>query len=286
MRAKKMRLIRRIKEIQKLTADFKQRGKRIGFVPTMGYLHAGHLSLARRSKKECDVTIMSIFVNPLQFGLNEDYKKYPRDLKKDLRAAKEAGVDYIFCPQDKQMYPSGYLTEVSVDKITKILCGASRPGHFRGVTTVVTKLFNIVRPDISYFGRKDAQQAVVIKKMVEDLNLPLKIKVLPIIREPDGLAMSSRNKYLNARQRRDALVLYRALQKAKDMVKRGEHDSRRIIVEIRKLIKKVDSAKIDYVRIVDAENLSEKKKVSGRVLIALAVFIGKTRLIDNLILKA
>ena len=285
MHAKKMRLIRSIKEIRKLTATLKQRGKRIGFVPTMGYLHAGHLSLARRSKQECDVTIVSIFVNPLQFGPKEDFKKYPRDLKKDLKTAKEAGVDYILFPTDKQMYPQGYLTEVCVDKITKTLCGATRPGHFKGVTTVVAKLFNIVGPDIGYFGQKDAQQAVVIKRMVRDLNMPLKIKVLPIVRESGGLAMSSRNRYLERQERQDALILYRALQKARDMVKRGERNSRRIIVEMRKLIKKVDSARIDYIRIVDAKDLSEKKKISGRALIALAVFIGKVRLIDNLILK-
>lgn len=280
-----MKLVKSVKKMQEICRRLKREGKTIGFVPTMGFLHAGHLSLVRRSVKESDRTVMSIYVNPLQFGPKEDFKKYPRNLKQDINLVKNLGVDYIFTPEDKEMYPENYLTTVGVAEITEVLCGALRPGHFRGVTTVVVKLFNIVLPDCAYFGQKDAQQAVVIKKMVKDLNMPLRIKVLPIVREPDGLAMSSRNIYLSRQERTDAAVLYKSLQLCRKLIQAGERNSYKIILAMKRLISRVKSAKIDYICIVDADDLSEEKNVEGKVLIALAVFIGKTRLIDNLVLK-
>lgn len=280
-----MRVIRSIKQMANYARDVKLQGKSIGFVPTMGYLHEGHLSLMRRARRDTDVVVMSIFVNPIQFGPKEDFRRYPRDLKRDKRLAEGVGVDVIFYPFVEEIYPKDYLTYVNVERITEVLCGASRPAHFRGVTTVVNKLFNIVQPDIAYFGQKDAQQAIVIKKMVEDLNMPTRIKILPIVREPDGLAMSSRNTYLNSQQRKDVLVLYRSLLRAKKMIKEGERDSNKIIRKMREMIKKLPYSKNDYISTVDAKNLKPLKKLSGKVLIALAVGIGKTRLIDNIIVK-
>ncbi len=281
-----MKMIRRIDEMQNISRKSSCAGKSVGFVPTMGCLHEGHLSLVARSVKECDVTVVSIYVNPLQFGPREDLKKYPRDLKRDLSLTKKAGVDYVFVPRDKDMYPEKYLTGVEVGEITKVLCGASRPGHFKGVTTVVAKLFNIVLPDVAYFGQKDAQQAVVIKKMVKDLNIPIKIKVRPIVRERDGLAMSSRNKYLSAQERKDALILSEALKKARQLIGTGERNPRNIILSMKRLISEVKSVKIDYINIVDAGDLSKKEKIKGKVLIVLAAFIGTPRLIDNIIIRA
>ncbi len=263
----------------------RKKAKIIGFVPTMGYLHPGHISLARQSVKECDVTVMSIYVNPMQFGPREDYKKYPRDLKRDAELAKKAGVDYLFVPSDEDMYPEGFSSKVSVTNVTEMLCGASRPGHFEGVTTVVLKLFNIIMPDTAYFGQKDAQQAIVIKKMVKDLNIPLKIKALPIVREDDGLAMSSRNSYLSKPQRVQALSLYQSLAKARQLIQQGERNPGKIIFAMKRLIQRGKSVRIDYIAIVDAEDLSVKKNIKGNVLIALAVFIGKVRLIDNIIIE-
>lgn len=270
--------------MQALIKRMKQHGKTIGFVPTMGYLHKGHLSLARQAKRDCDVSMMSIFVNPIQFSPKEDFKQYPRNLKGDKILAQSAGVDFIFYPTDKAMYPENFLTYVNVNKITDTLCGASRPGHFRGVATVVTKLFNIIQPDIAYFGQKDAQQAQVIKKMVQDLNFPLRIKVMPIVRETDGLAMSSRNRYLNPKERTGALILSWALNKAKRMIKNGVKDSCKIISVMRKIINNTDSARIEYISVVDADTLEPQKYVRRKTLIALAVWIGRTRLIDNIII--
>jgi len=271
--------------MHKITHRLKAQGRKIGFVPTMGYLHQGHLSLMRRSVHDCDVTIVSIYVNPLQFGPREDFKKYPRDLKQDRKKAAKIGVDYLFVPSDQQMYPRGYATTIEVGRITETLCGASRPGHFRGVTTVVNKLFNIVSPDIAYFGQKDAQQAQVIKKMVSDLNIHLKIKELPIVRAADGLALSSRNSYLTQQQRQDALVIYQALKLAKRMISGGERRVRKIISAMKTLISTRDSVRIDYVAIVDAEDLTDKKIIAGKVLIAIAVFLNRIRLIDNIIVN-
>ncbi len=278
-----MKVIKKINEMQLFSSRLKKRGKTIGLVPTMGALHEGHLSLMRRARKENDVVVSSIFVNPIQFGPHEDYKKYPRDFKKDERLAKGAGVHAIFYPDVKEVYPEGHSTFVEVEGMSNILCGLSRPGHFKGVTTVVAKLFNIVQPDIAYFGQKDAQQTFIIKKMVMDLNMGLKIKVMPIVREKDGLAMSSRNVYLSQGERQDAAVLFSSLQMAADMIKSGEIISTRIISAIRDMIGKKKTTRIDYVSIVDPSNLKEVKRISRGVMIVLAVWVGKTRLIDNII---
>ncbi len=280
-----MKVVDTIPRMSTLVKIFKKKGKSISLVPTMGYLHEGHLSLVRAAKKHTDVVVMTIFVNPLQFGPKEDFEKYPRDLKRDEELATGAGADIIFSPSVKDMYPAGYATFVNVEKLTASLCGPARPGHFKGVTTVVAKLFEIVRPDIAYFGQKDAQQAIVIKKMADDLNMGIEIKVMPIIREPDGLAMSSRNIYLSAGERKEALVLHESLKRAGEMVKSGERDSKKIIKAMQELIKGVPTAKIDYISIVDTVNLKEIKTIAGEILIAVAVFIGKTRLIDNSLMK-
>lgn len=279
-----MKLIRSIRKIREELKRERKRGRKIGFVPTMGYLHEGHLSLIRRAREYTDLVVVSIFVNPTQFGPKEDYREYPRNLKKDLSLCKDEGVDYIFAPNVKSMYPKKYATFVSVEGLTENLCGRFRPGHFRGVTTVVSKLFNIVKPDVAYFGQKDAQQAIVIKRMTEDLNTDIAIKVMPIVREKDGLAMSSRNVYLSSDERKRAATIYRSLQEAKDLIKLGERDTRGIISEMRKMLASV-SAKIDYISIVDPKTLKDIKTIKGKVLIALAVWIGNTRLIDNIVVR-
>ena len=281
----KMKIVKSVSETQSLIKAIKRQGKTIGFVPTLGYLHEGHLSLMRRASKDCDVSVISIFVNPTQFGPYEDFKKYPRDLKRDENLARSTGVDIVFCPSVKEMYPNDYLTNVNVEKITDVLCGDSRLGHFKGVTTVVAKLFNIVQPDIVYFGQKDAQQTRVIQQMIKDLNIPIKIKSLPIVREKDGLAMSSRNKYLSSKERRDALVLLQSLRKARTLIKKGKISSSIITSMIRKMISTKKSAKIDYVVCVDFKTFKPVKRIRRNALIALAVWVGKTRLIDNIIIK-
>ena len=272
-------LIKKIKEIKK-------EGRKIGFIPTMGFLHKGHASLIKAARKDTDCVIVSIFVNPAQFGPMEDFKKYPRDIEKDLALCEKEGVDIIFSPKEKEMYPDGYVTYVNVEKITNTLCGASRPGHFQGVSTIVAKLFNIASPDVAYFGQKDAQQAIVIKRMAEDLNMNVKIKIMPTVREKDGLAMSSRNIYLDGKERENASYIYKALQAAKVLFNAGERDSGKIISRIKQVINSRDNAKIDYVAIVDTKELEDIKKVSGEALIAVAVKIGNTRLIDNIIVNA
>ena len=276
-----MKIIKSIKQMQRFAKLAKKQGKTIGFVPTMGYLHKGHLSLARQAKKDTDIVVMSIFVNPTQFGQKEDLKKYPRDFKRDSRLAKLTGVDIIFYPSAKDMYPENYQTCVEVIELSKYLCGRFRPWHFKGVATVVTKLFNIVKPDIAYFGQKDAQQAIIIERMVEDLNMDLKIKVMPIVREPDGLAMSSRNAYLRPSERKHALVLKKALQKAVLMIESDEKDPKKIISSMQNVINSAPSSKIDYISIVDAAILKDIKTIKDNCLIALAVKIGNVRLIDN-----
>ena len=250
----------------------------------MGFLHEGHLSLIRRARKENKTVVVSIFVNPAQFGQNEDYKEYPRDLRKDAALCRKEGVDYIFYPAVKAMYPKGYSTYVKVEGLTENLCGKFRPVHFRGVTTVVAKLFNIVMPDAAYFGQKDAQQAAVIKRMAEDLDMGIRIKVMPTVRERDGLAMSSRNAYLSPDERRAAPTVYRALQLAGDLIKLGDRDTANIKSEMRKMLSGI-AAKIDYISIVDPEDLKGLKKIKGKVLVAVAVWIGGTRLIDNIEVK-
>ena len=227
--------------------------------------------------------VVSIFVNPAQFGPGEDFKRYPRNFAADKEVCQKVKVDFLFAPRVKEIYPQGYCSYVRVKGLEDKLCGVFRPGHFQGVTTIVHKLFNIVQPDIAYFGQKDFQQAVIIKRMVRDLNIPVKIRVLPIVRERDGLAMSSRNKYLNRQQRKEAPILFQSLQLAKEALKKGERNSARIISRMKKMIERVPEAKIDYVSIVDPETLEDVRLVRGRVLVALAVRIGKARLIDNII---
>ena len=280
-----MKLIQNIKDMQKSSTSLKQRGKSIGFVPTMGALHDGHLSLIKQADKENNIVVTSIFVNPTQFGPKEDFKRYPRNLKVDTLLCKRAGVDIIFYPRVNQIYPKGYKTYVVVEGLGNVLCGKFRPGHFQGVATVVTKLFNIIHPDVAYFGQKDAQQAIIIQQMARDLNMSVKIRVMPIIRESDGLALSSRNHYLTTGERKAAVVLFEALRKAKIMVKQGAIDSAGIIYAMRKIIQKRKTAQIQYIEIVDLDKLKPVKIIQDKVLIALAVWFGKTRLIDNIIVN-
>ncbi len=255
-----------------------------GFVPTMGYLHEGHLSLVRRARAENDRVAVSIFVNPTQFGPHEDYARYPRDLERDLRLLEPLGVDLVFVPSVEEMYPPGFQTWVIVEEVSRPLEGASRPGHFRGVATVVAKLFNILQPDRAYFGQKDAQQTVVIRRMVQDLNIPVEIVICPTVREPDGLAMSSRNTYLSPEERRAATVLFRALQAAKARYEAGERDAEGLREAMREVIRAEPLARIDYVSVAHPETLQELERVEGPALLSLAVYIGTTRLIDNLML--
>ena len=280
-----MRIVKDINNMQRICLSLRQQGKSIGFVPTMGALHAGHLSLIKKARLDNDVAVVSIFVNPKQFGPKEDFKLYPRNLSNDALLCKKQGVDIIFSPNADNVYSQGYKTHVFVERLSHLLCGEYRTGHFQGVTTIVNKLFNIVGPDIAYFGQKDAQQAIIIKQMVRDLNLPVKIKVMPIIREPDGLAMSSRNKYLSDRERIDAAVLHQALLAASNAIKHGLDSPVKVVSLIRRMIGKIKSARIQYVRIVDINNLMPVERIKDRVLIAVAVSFGKTRLIDNIIVK-
>jgi pantoate--beta-alanine ligase len=280
-----MKIIKTVMEMRAALKCFRDEGNIIGFVPTMGYLHQGHLSLIRSARKSSDIVVTSIFVNPTQFGPQEDLDRYPRNLKQDAELAEQEGVDYIFNPDVSEMYPEGYKTYVFVEELSDKMCGASRLGHFRGVTTIVLKLFNIIQPQLAYFGQKDAQQAIIVRRMVEDLNLDIKIEVEPIVREADGLAMSSRNAYLNSEERKAALVLYRSLKLAEKLIKQGERDSSAIEHEMRKIINQEPLAKIDYIAIVDNRNLQELDIIKKEVLIALAVHIGKTRLIDNIVIQ-
>ncbi|QCX33224.1 pantoate--beta-alanine ligase [Caloramator sp. E03] len=280
-----MEIIRSVTEMKSVIWDIKNTKKSIGFVPTMGYLHDGHKSLIERARLENDTVVVSIFVNPTQFGPGEDFERYPRDEERDKKVCLDAGCDIIFMPESQDMYKDNYSTYVEVLNLTEGLCGASRPGHFRGVATVVTKLFNIVKPDRAYFGEKDAQQLIVIKRMVEDLNMDVEVVGCPIVRERDGLALSSRNTYLNEDERVQALNLYKSLNLAKNMIDKGERDVKIIRDEMIKLINTAKDAKIDYVEFVDTENLKPINIIKGEVLIALAVKIGKTRLIDNIKIK-
>jgi len=273
-----------IAEIRQFVRRTRAEGRSVGFVPTMGYLHEGHLELMRRAKERCDTVITSIFINPAQFGPGEDFARYPRDLERDARMAEGAGVDAIFNPSVEEMYPRGYCTYVDVERITGKLCGLSRPGHFRGVATVVTKLFNIVKPDLALFGQKDAQQALVIKRMAADLNMKLEVVTAPTVREADGLAMSSRNVYLTPEQRRAATVLFRSLSRARDAFRTGERDAAKICQLVVDLIKAEPLVEIDYVEIYSHPELDPVERIEGPVLLAIAVKIGKTRLIDNIIL--
>ncbi len=276
-----MRIISSIREMQVVSESVRNSGQKISFVPTMGYFHDGHLSLMREGKKRADCLAISIYVNPTQFGPMEDFEKYPRDFERDKALAGDVGVDVIFYPGNKEMYPEHCQTYVNVEDVTQNLCGMTRPGHFRGVTTVCTKLFNIVKPHYAIFGRKDFQQLVAIKRMVLDLNMDLDIIGMPIVREPDGLAMSSRNVYLKTDEREAALSLSRSLKKAEKMYDRGERDAAAILAEVRKSIERHPHANIDYAKICDTATLKDVELIEGESVLALAVKINKTRLIDN-----
>ncbi len=256
----------------------------IGFVPTMGYLHAGHISLAQRARAECASVVASIFVNPTQFGPNEDLAKYPRDLPRDLAMLEQAGADLVWTPTPEIMYPPGYQTWVEVEGLTRGLEGAVRPGHFRGVTTIVAKLFNAVGPDKAYFGQKDAQQAAVIRRMTRDLDFPIEIIVCPIVREADGLAMSSRNVYLNPEERQAATVLFRSLSAARSAFDSGERVAENLRALVRKTVDSESLVRLNYVSCADYDTLEELETVAGKTLLSMAVYLGKTRLIDNFVL--
>ncbi len=274
-------IIANIEEMKDASQAARARGETIGFVPTMGALHEGHLSLVRRAADETDFVVVSVYVNPTQFGPNEDFDAYPRQLQQDADAAGSAGARVVFAPSDKMMYPDGFCTYVTQERLTEPLCGARRPGHFRGVTTVCAKLFNIVRPHKAYFGLKDYQQCKVIQRMVADLNMDLEIVPCPIVREPDGLAMSSRNKYLSPEERRQATCLYEAIQKAQELVRGGERRAAALIDAMREVIERRPAARIDYVAVVDPETLEDVDTVDREARAALAVFVGQARLIDN-----
>ncbi|ABV34220.1 pantoate--beta-alanine ligase [Pseudothermotoga lettingae] len=278
-----MVVVKNIDEMKKICRELRKE-KTIGFVPTMGYLHEGHLSLVRRSKKENDITVVSIFVNPTQFGPNEDYNSYPRNLNRDASLLEKEDVDYVFIPEIEQMYPKDYSTYINEEKLSRHLCGRSRPGHFRGVCTVVTKLFNIVKPNRAYFGQKDAQQFRVIRRMVRDLNMDVEVIECPIVREPDGLAMSSRNIYLSTEERNQALALNRSLKIAENLYRSGEKNTERMKEKIVQYLSSFDKIKIDYVEIVSEETLEPVEKIEGKVVVAIAAWVGKARLIDNTIL--
>lgn len=280
-----MQVITDIKAMIKQIDKYKKQNLSIGFVPTMGYLHEGHLSLVKAAR-ENDRVILSIFVNPMQFGAKEDLASYPRDLKRDSKLCEENGVDIIFAPSAEQMYPQGFSTYVDMSSLTNTLCGASREGHFRGVCTILMKLFNIVRPNRAYFGQKDAQQCAVVRHMIEDLNLNLDLKICPIIREEDKLAKSSRNVYLSEEERKAALVLSRAIFLGENLIKNGERNSKIIIEAMKEEFEKEELARIDYVSLVCPKTMEELEFIKDEVLGAVAVYIGKTRLIDNFLIQA
>ncbi len=279
-----MKVTRTIPEIRSLTSEWKREGERIALVPTMGFFHEGHLALMRKGRELADRVVVSLFVNPTQFGPNEDFEQYPRDFERDLALAEGAGVDVLFSPEPNEMYPPGHSTAVEVEGLTNGLCGASRPGHFRGVATVVAKLFNIVAPDIAIFGEKDFQQLQVIRRFTKDLDFPVEIVGHPIVREEDGLAMSSRNSYLSPEERRSATCLFRALQKARDMASQGPVSAAGLKEALEKEILATPHTRIDYIFAGDPETLEEQDEVGRGSLVALAVWVGKTRLIDNAIL--
>ncbi|MBI3855727.1 MAG: pantoate--beta-alanine ligase [Planctomycetes bacterium] len=277
------RIIETIAGIQGYVAACRKRGLKIGFVPTMGAFHEGHLTLMREARRSNDAVIVSIFVNPIQFTAGEDYDRYPRRLEQDTKMADSERADVIFAPSVAEMYPKGFDTYVDQSDLPAKLCGAFRIGHFRGVMTIVTKLFNIVKPDTAYFGQKDYQQSLIIRRTAVDLNLEVAIKVLPTVREEDGVAMSSRNAYLGPKQRKDATCLIQALRRAEDMVNNGERSASKVSAEMKRLIRKVKGTRVEYIAIVNSDTLEPVKEIKGKTLIALAVRIGKARLIDNVI---
>ncbi len=279
-----MKVVKTIEEVRKIVKEWKKQGLTVGLVPTMGYLHEGHKSLIIKAVSQNDRVVVSDFVNPTQFGPNEDFETYPRDIEADSRLCEDAGADIIFNPEASEMYDNA-LTSINMTGITEVLCGKTRPIHFNGVCTVVGKLFNIVTPDRAYFGQKDAQQLCVIKKMVKDLNFDIEIVSCPIVREADGLAKSSRNTYLNEEERKEALCLSKALKIAKELIENGETDPHKIVDKAKKVINKEKLSRIDYVEIVNLNTLQPIDKISKPMLMAMAVYIGKTRLIDNFIIE-
>lgn len=280
-----MLVIKSIASLRKTLQKIRQRKKRIGFVPTMGALHEGHLSLIRVCRRENDLTLLSIFINPTQFGPHEDFNKYPRAFKKDSSLAKKEGVDIIFHPSVDEMYSRNHLTFVETRGITDILCGRFRPGHFRGVTTVVSKLLNIVEPDSMYLGQKDAQQVAVLKKMISDLNFSVAVKICPTVREKNGLAMSSRNQYLTPKQREEASILYRTLKTAKTKILQGEKNISSLLKSMHQQITEHSSLKVEYIECVHPQTFERIHSIKGRVMLALAGRLDKTRLIDNIVLN-
>ncbi len=279
-----MKICKTIEEMRSASRDTRREGKRFGFVPTMGALHEGHLSLVRAAKAKSDVVAVSIFVNPLQFGPTEDLAKYPRSFERDRELLEKEAVDIVFAPQPEEMYPQGGVTYVTVEGLSEKLCGRSRPGHFRGVTTVVAKLFHIVEPDLAFFGQKDAAQATIIRRMVRDLNLPVEIVVCPIVREPGGLAMSSRNVYLSPEERKAALVLSRSLTETKDRFDQGERNARKLIAAGKQVMAQESRVRLDYFEMVDPDTLDPVLEVTRSALVAIAALVGNTRLIDNILL--
>ncbi len=277
--------MRTITDMQKLAADWQTQGLKIGLVPTMGFFHEGHLALMRYARPRCDRLVVSLFVNPIQFGPKEDFREYPRDLERDAALAEKEGVDVLFTPTAEDMYPAGFQTYVEVTELSQPLCGARRPGHFRGVATVVLKLFNIVQPHLAVFGLKDYQQYLVIRQMVRDLNLPIEIVGHPIVREKDGLAMSSRNVYLTPEERQVATCLYKALQQAQKRVSEGQRDASALAKELQDFITQHPFTRIDYIEFRHPETLAPVEEITGPTLLALAVFVGKARLIDNAIIN-
>ena len=280
-----MKICKTIPDMHAACGALRHEGKRLGLVPTMGALHEGHLSLARAAKAQCDVVVVSIFVNPTQFGPNEDFSRYPRTFERDRDLLDKEGVDFIFAPSVDEMYPQGTVTYVTVEGLSDKLCGKSRPGHFRGVTTVISKLFHIIEPDVAFFGQKDAAQAAIIRRMARDLNLSVQIVVCPIVREPDGLAMSSRNSYLNPQQRQSALVLYRSLMHIQELFGKGERTSAKLIAAAKEVLAGWPSVRLDYFEIVNPETLDPVEEVYRDALVAVAAFVGSTRLIDNILLN-
>ncbi len=280
-----MEIIHRILQMKEVSRKARSEGKIIGLVPTMGFLHEGHLALVREARKMSDLVVVSIFVNPTQFAPTEDFDKYPRDITRDAELLSDEKVDFVFIPKADEMYPEKYHTYVKVRELSDRLCGQTRPNHFEGVTTVVMKLFHIVDPHFAFFGQKDAQQLVIVRAMVREMNMDVEVVRVPIVREPDGLAMSSRNVYLTPEQRKAATVLYRALEQARKLVEAGERKSKTIIKEMRNIIESEPLARIDYVAVTDFVELSEVKTLKGKCLIAVAAFFGTTRLIDNVIVE-
>jgi pantoate--beta-alanine ligase len=281
-----MRVIRSIKLMQKWALHALSQGQTIGFVPTMGALHEGHLSLIKQCRRENDFVVVSIFVNPKQFSINEDFSRYPRQERKDQSLAKKAQTDVLFCPSVEEMYPRDYLTVINIPRISEQLCGKSRPGHFQGVATVVLKLIHIVIPDILYLGQKDAQQVLVIRQMINDLNCPIKIKQCKTMRASDGLALSSRNSYLTETQRKEAVILFQSLNQSKKMILEGERDIKKMIHITSEAIQTKTSGRVDYIEFLDADTFKPLTNNFKNILITIAVYFGKTRLIDNIILRS